>query len=72
MYLHVVNKIINTIQLLNTLQKTNILPGTQQRSGFGTTLQAGRSRVRDPMRSINLLNLPNLFGRTRPWGSLSL
>jgi hypothetical protein len=36
----------------------------------GTMLQVERSRVRDPMRWINLFNLPNHSGRTRPWGSL--
>jgi hypothetical protein len=29
-------------------------------------------RVRDPMRWMNFLNLPNASGRTRPWGLLSL
>jgi hypothetical protein len=35
-------------------------------------LQAGRSRVRDPIRGINFLNLPNPSSRTRPCGLLSL
>jgi hypothetical protein len=35
-------------------------------------LQAGRSRDRDTVRSLNFFNLPNPSGRTRPWGSLSL
>jgi hypothetical protein len=35
-------------------------------------LQAGRSRVRDPMRSMKFFNLPNPSGRIRTWGSLSL
>jgi hypothetical protein len=35
-------------------------------------LQAGRSRVRDPMRGLSLLNLPNPFGRTKPWGLFNL
>jgi hypothetical protein len=35
-------------------------------------LQNGRSRVRDPMRWMIFINLPNPSGRTRPWGLLSL
>jgi hypothetical protein len=31
-------------------------------------LLAGWLRVRVPMRSMNLFNLPNPSGRTRPWG----
>jgi hypothetical protein len=36
-------------------------------------LQEGRSRVRDPIRRmIFFFNVPNLSGRTRRWGLLSL
>jgi hypothetical protein len=37
--------------------------------GWGTTLQAGRSRVRVPMRWIFFFNLPNPSGRTMVLGS---
>jgi hypothetical protein len=33
--------------------------------GWGIMLQAGRSRVRDPMRSLNFFNLLHPSGRTR-------
>jgi hypothetical protein len=35
-------------------------------------LSVSYSRVRDPMRSLNIFNLPNPSGRTRPWGLFSL
>jgi hypothetical protein len=35
-------------------------------------LQAGRSRVRVPVRSFNFFSLTNLCNRSRPWGLLSL
>jgi hypothetical protein len=35
-------------------------------------LQTGRSRVRDPMRGMIFIKLPNPYGRTRPRGLLSL
>jgi hypothetical protein len=28
--------------------------------------------VRDPVRSLNVFNLPNPSGRTKPWGLLNL
>jgi hypothetical protein len=37
--------------------------------GRGTMLQAGRSRVRFPMRSLNFFNLPNPSSRTMVLGS---
>jgi hypothetical protein len=43
--------------------------GTRYRSGWGAMLQAGRSRVRGPMRWINFFGLPNPSSRTRPWAS---
>jgi hypothetical protein len=46
--------------------------GHEQRSGYGTMLQAGRSLVRGPMRSMNSFSLPNPSGHTGPWGSLIL
>jgi hypothetical protein len=33
---------------------------------------AGRSLVPDPMKEMNVFNLPNPSGRTWPWGLLSL
>jgi hypothetical protein len=38
----------------------------------GIMLQAGRSRVRVPIRSIIFLNLPNISGSTMFWALLSL
>jgi hypothetical protein len=35
---------------------------------LGTMLQPARSWVRDPMRPLNLFNLPNPSSHTRPWG----
>jgi hypothetical protein len=35
-------------------------------------LQAGRSRARFHMSSLNVFNLPNPCSHTRPWGLLSL
>jgi hypothetical protein len=35
-------------------------------------LQAGGSRVSDPIRLVNVFNLLNLSGLTRPWGLLNL
>jgi hypothetical protein len=49
----------------------NIKPragGTPKRSLLRHFATIGRSRVRDPMRSLNFFNLPNSSGRTRPWG----
>jgi hypothetical protein len=40
--------------------------------GWGTMLKAGRSRDRDPMRSLNYFTLPNLSNLSRPWGLLGL
>jgi hypothetical protein len=37
--------------------------------GWGTTLQAGRSRGRVPMRSLNFFNLPNPCSRNMVLGS---
>jgi hypothetical protein len=34
-------------------------------------LQAGTSRVRDPMRLMIFINLHNPSGHTRPWGLLA-
>jgi hypothetical protein len=42
------------------------------RSGYGAILQTGRPRVRDPMRLMIFINLPNHSCRIRPWGLLSL
>jgi hypothetical protein len=37
--------------------------------GWGTMLQSGRLRVRFPMRSLDVFNLPNLFPAALwPWG----
>jgi hypothetical protein len=35
-------------------------------------LQAGRSRVRAPMTSLDIINLPNPPGSSKRWGLLSL
>jgi hypothetical protein len=40
--------------------------------GWGTTLQAGRSQVRLPMRSLDFSTDPNLPAAQRPWGLLCL
>jgi hypothetical protein len=40
--------------------------------GWGTMLQARRSRIRDPMRSMKFFYLPNPSSHTRPWSVLSL
>jgi hypothetical protein len=41
--------------------------------GWGTVLQAGRSRVWFPLRSlISFFSLPNPSSCTKPWGWLSL
>jgi hypothetical protein len=34
--------------------------------------QAGRQRVRDPIKRMKFFNLPNPSSRTRPWGSISV
>jgi hypothetical protein len=40
--------------------------------GWGTMLEAGRSRVRVPMRSLDFFNLPNMaLGSTRPLTEMS-
>jgi hypothetical protein len=52
-------------------QKPSFQFSTRKRNGWGAMLQAGRSRVRDPMRWI-FFNLPNPFSRTRPWGLFSI
>jgi hypothetical protein len=39
--------------------------------GWGTMLQAGKSLLWVPMRSLNLSNLPKPSSRTRSWGLLS-
>jgi hypothetical protein len=36
--------------------------------GYGTALQAERSRVQDPMTRIISINLSNRSDHTRPWG----
>jgi hypothetical protein len=41
-------------------------------AGWSTMLQAGRSRVRDPMRSLTFFNLPNPSSDTGPCIWLSL
>jgi hypothetical protein len=35
--------------------------GTRQRSGYGTMLQVGRSRVRNPMRRIHFFSIYLIF-----------
>jgi hypothetical protein len=49
----------------------HITGDTRQRSSSATVLQAGRSRVQDPMSRINFFNLPNASSRTRTWDLLS-
>jgi hypothetical protein len=45
--------------------------GARQHSGRGTKLQAGRLLVRDQVRQLNCINLPNPSGRTRLRGLVS-
>jgi hypothetical protein len=40
--------------------------GTEQRSGEGIVLHARRSRVRDSMRTVIFISLPNTLGCTAP------
>jgi hypothetical protein len=41
-------------------------------NGSGAMLQAGRSWVRVPMKSLNFFNVLNCSGCTRLWGLLSV
>jgi hypothetical protein len=41
---------------------------TRYCSDWGTRLQAGRLRVRDPMRFMTVINLTKPSSLTRPWG----
>jgi hypothetical protein len=56
------------LRRISELKRDEMMGGW--RNYEGTMLQTGRSRVRYPMRLF--FNLPNLSGRSRPWGLLSL
>jgi hypothetical protein len=49
-----------------------LLRGTWWRSGWGTALQTGRSRVRFPMVSLDFFIDIILLAALWPWGRLSL
>jgi hypothetical protein len=55
--------------LLHFVKKTVISGVCSSIVGGGNMLQAGRSRVRFLMRSLDFINLPNPSGRTMALGS---
>jgi hypothetical protein len=59
--------------LVAFIPKYTVLPGTHNSViGCDAMLRTGMSRFRVQMRSLNFINLPNPFSRTRPWAVLNL
>jgi hypothetical protein len=56
----------NSLQVFTLLASVINVWGTRYHSCRGAMLQSGRSRLRDTVRQLNVINLPNLSSRTRP------